>query len=151
MAEPQPLPELSGKRRCKDGERAKSRVRSGERKLRIVMPSRQIGKKPRPPSKSPTLFALPALCASAHESNQVVQGKPTPAGDIYQSDHYNAARPIQLYVDPTSGFMVGKVNKKHRHIQFGGSVQQVALAKQWIGEYIYSQLIQHAGAQNFLF
>ncbi|KAI9198177.1 hypothetical protein LWI28_011426 [Acer negundo] len=128
MAEPQPLPELSGKRRRKDGERAKSRVRSGERKLRIVMPSRQIGKKPRPPSKSPTLFA----------------GKPTPAGDIYQSDHYNAARPIQLVYG-------GKGEQKHRHIQFGGSVQQVALAKQWIGEYIYSQLIQHAGAQNFLF
>ncbi|KAK1557718.1 hypothetical protein Q3G72_030256 [Acer saccharum] len=83
----------TGKRRREDGERAKSRVRSGERNLRIVVPSRQIGKKPRPPSKSPTLFAedesnteatkvavghiaanmLPALCASAHESDGVVQ------------------------------------------------------------------------------
>ncbi|KAK2635091.1 hypothetical protein Ddye_029883 [Dipteronia dyeriana] len=34
---------------------------------------RQIGKKPSPPSRSPTLFALPALCASAHESDRVVQ------------------------------------------------------------------------------
>ncbi|KAK0580095.1 hypothetical protein LWI29_036203 [Acer saccharum] len=47
----------TGKRRREDRERAKSRVRSGERNLRIVVPSRQIGKKPRPPSKSPTLFA----------------------------------------------------------------------------------------------
>ncbi|GLT51580.1 hypothetical protein SLA2020_249810 [Shorea laevis] len=45
-----------------------------------------------------------------------------------------------------SGAMIkvygGKGEQKRRHIQFGGSAQQVALAKQRVDEYIYSQLIQ---------
>lgn len=41
----------------------------------------------------------------------------------------------------------GKGEQKLRCIQFGGSAQQVALAKQRVDEYIYSQLIQ-AGAQQ---
>ncbi|XP_020977590.1 poly(rC)-binding protein 4 isoform X2 [Arachis ipaensis] len=51
-----------------------------------------------------------------------------------------------------SGAMIkvygGKGEQKHRHIQFGGSAEQVALAKQRVDEYIYSQLIQQAGAQQ---
>ncbi|KAF2303553.1 hypothetical protein GH714_019112 [Hevea brasiliensis] len=50
-----------------------------------------------------------------------------------------------------SGAMIkvygGKGEQKHRHIQFGGTAQQVALAKQRVDEYIYSQLVQQAGAQ----
>lgn len=42
----------------------------------------------------------------------------------------------------------GKGAQKHRQIQFCGSAQQVALAKQRVDEYIYSQLIQQAGAQQ---
>ncbi|KAL6322349.1 hypothetical protein AAG906_007902 [Vitis piasezkii] len=51
-----------------------------------------------------------------------------------------------------SGAMVkvygGKGEQNHRQIQFGGSAQQVALAKQRVDEYIYSQLMQQAGAQH---
>ncbi|KAG6680168.1 hypothetical protein I3842_13G027700 [Carya illinoinensis] len=51
-----------------------------------------------------------------------------------------------------SGAMIkvygGKVEQKHRQIQFGGSTQQVALTKQRVDEYIYSQLIQQASAQQ---
>ncbi|XP_048132154.1 RNA-binding KH domain-containing protein PEPPER-like [Rhodamnia argentea] len=36
----------------------------------------------------------------------------------------------------------GKGEQKHRQIQFGGTAQQVALAKQKVDEYIYSQLTQ---------
>ncbi|KAK3430078.1 hypothetical protein EUGRSUZ_E01578 [Eucalyptus grandis] len=36
----------------------------------------------------------------------------------------------------------GKGEQKHRQIQFGGTAQQVALAKQRVDEYIYSQLTQ---------
>ncbi|KAF3440087.1 hypothetical protein FNV43_RR18365 [Rhamnella rubrinervis] len=50
-----------------------------------------------------------------------------------------------------SGAMIkvygGKGEQKHRQIQFGGNAQQVALAKQRVDEYIYSQLIQQ-GAQE---
>ncbi|RVW84475.1 KH domain-containing protein HEN4 [Vitis vinifera] len=42
----------------------------------------------------------------------------------------------------------GKGEQNHRQIQFGGSAQQVALAKQRVDEYIYSQLMQQAGAQH---
>ncbi|KAF8027365.1 hypothetical protein BT93_E0309 [Corymbia citriodora subsp. variegata] len=41
----------------------------------------------------------------------------------------------------------GKGEQKHRQIQFGGTAQQVALAKQRVDEYIYSQLTQ-ADAQQ---
>ncbi|XP_030465084.2 uncharacterized protein LOC115684482 isoform X2 [Syzygium oleosum] len=41
----------------------------------------------------------------------------------------------------------GKGEQKHRQIQFGGTAQQVALAKQKVDEYIYSQLTQ-ADAQQ---
>ncbi|XP_059599060.1 uncharacterized protein LOC100256424 isoform X1 [Vitis vinifera] len=51
-----------------------------------------------------------------------------------------------------SGAMIkvygGKGEQNHRQIQFGGSAQQVALAKQRVDEYIYSQLMQQAGAQH---
>lgn len=42
----------------------------------------------------------------------------------------------------------GKGEQNHRQIQFGGSAQQVALAKQRVDEYIYTQLMQQAGAQH---
>ncbi|KAJ6971889.1 hypothetical protein NC653_032432 [Populus alba x Populus x berolinensis] len=42
----------------------------------------------------------------------------------------------------------GKGAQKHRHIQLAGSSQQVALAKQRVDEYIYSQLVQQAGTQH---
>lgn len=42
----------------------------------------------------------------------------------------------------------GKGAQKHRHIQLAGSSQQVALAKQRVDEYIYSQLVQQAGTQQ---
>ncbi|XP_057979906.1 uncharacterized protein LOC131165822 isoform X2 [Malania oleifera] len=42
----------------------------------------------------------------------------------------------------------GKGEQKLRQIHFGGSAQQVALAKQRVDEYIYSQLIQQAGPQQ---
>ncbi|KAK1558268.1 hypothetical protein Q3G72_000516 [Acer saccharum] len=146
------------------------------------------------------------LCASAHESDRVVQisgdvpvvlkalveigcllreNPPRQVISISPTYNYSAVRPIQPYVDPTSadyvtfemmisdtmvggligrcgsnisrirnesGAMIkvygGKGEQKHRHIQFGGSAQQVALAKQRVDEYIYSQLIQQAGAQQ---
>ncbi|XP_034709631.1 poly(rC)-binding protein 4-like isoform X6 [Vitis riparia] len=51
-----------------------------------------------------------------------------------------------------SGAMIkvygGKGEQNHRQIQFGGSAQQVALAKQRVDEYIYTQLMQQAGAQH---
>ncbi|KAM2389485.1 hypothetical protein COP2_039889 [Malus domestica] len=51
-----------------------------------------------------------------------------------------------------SGAMIkvygGKGEKKHKQVQFCGSAQQVALAKQRADEYIYSQLVQQPGAQQ---
>ncbi|KAJ4727243.1 KH domain-containing protein [Melia azedarach] len=146
------------------------------------------------------------LCASAHESDRVVQisgdvpavlkalveigcqlreNPPRQVISISPTYNYSAVRPAQPFVDPTSaeyvtfemmisetmvggligrcgsnisrirnesGAMIkvygGKGEQKHRHIQFGGSAQQVALAKQRVDEYIYSQLIQQAGAQQ---
>ncbi|XP_031287681.1 poly(rC)-binding protein 4-like [Pistacia vera] len=146
------------------------------------------------------------LCASAHESDRVVQisgdipavlkalveigyqlreNPPRQVISISPTYNYGAVRPAQPFVDPTSadyvtfemmisetlvggligrcgtnisrirnesGAMIkvygGKGEQKHRHIQFGGSAQQVALAKQRVDEYIYSQLIQEAGAQQ---
>ncbi|CAK9149369.1 unnamed protein product [Ilex paraguariensis] len=41
----------------------------------------------------------------------------------------------------------GKGEQTHRQIHLGGSAQQVALAKQRVDEYVYSQLIQKAGGQ----
>ncbi|KAL9434855.1 hypothetical protein AB3S75_021174 [Citrus x aurantiifolia] len=145
------------------------------------------------------------LCASAHESDRVVQisgdvpavlnalveignqlreNPPRQVISISPAYNYSAIRPAQPFVEPTSadyvtfemliseslvggligrcgsnisrirnesGAMIkvygGKGEQKHRHIQFGGSAQQVALAKQRVDEYIYSQLIQQAGAQ----
>ncbi|KAF2315420.1 hypothetical protein GH714_039159 [Hevea brasiliensis] len=145
------------------------------------------------------------LCASAHESDRVVQisgdvpvvlkaleeigcqlreNPPKQVISISPTYNYGAVRPTQPYVDPTSadyvtlemmvsetlvggligrcgsnisrirnesGAMIkvygGKGEQKHRHIQFGGTAQQVALAKQRVDECIYSQLVQAAGAQ----
>ncbi|KAH9733352.1 KH domain-containing protein [Citrus sinensis] len=161
------------------------------------------------------------LCASAHESDRVVQisgdvpavlnalveignqlreNPPRQVISISPAYNYSAIRPAQPFVEPTSGYSMflmqntrtttlaadyvtfemliseslvggligrcgsnisrirnesgamikvygGKGEQKHRHIQFGGSAQQVALAKQRVDEYIYSQLIQQAGAQ----
>ncbi|XP_034709626.1 poly(rC)-binding protein 4-like isoform X2 [Vitis riparia] len=54
-----------------------------------------------------------------------------------------------------SGAMIkvygGKGEQNHRQIQFGGSAQQVALAKQRVDEYIYTQLMQQAGAQHSVY
>ncbi|XP_030966570.1 flowering locus K homology domain-like isoform X1 [Quercus robur] len=146
------------------------------------------------------------LCASAHESDRVVQisgdvpavlkaleeigsqlRENPPRQVISISPVYNitSIRPPQPYLDPTSadyvtfemmiseslvggligrsgtnisrirnesGAMIkvygGKGETKHRQIQFGGSAQQVALAKLRVDEYIYSQLIQQPGAQQ---
>ncbi|KAI4354724.1 hypothetical protein L6164_003570 [Bauhinia variegata] len=146
------------------------------------------------------------LCASAHESDRVVQlsgdapavmkaleeigcqlreNPPRQVISISPTYNYAAFRPPQPYLDPTSadyvtfemlisetlvggligrcgsnisrirnesGAMIkvygGKGEQKHRQIQFGGSAQQVALAKQRVDEYIYSQLIQQGGSQQ---
>ncbi|KAK2415517.1 KH domain-containing protein HEN4 [Trifolium repens] len=142
------------------------------------------------------------LCASAHESDRVVQlsgdvstvmkaleeigfqlreNPPRQVISISPTYNYAAIRPSQPYLDPNSvdyvtfemlisetmvggligrcgsnisrirnesGAMIkvygGKGEQKHRQIQFGGSAQQVALAKQRVDEYIYSQLIQQS-------
>ncbi|KAH1044652.1 hypothetical protein GYH30_026086 [Glycine max] len=149
------------------------------------------------------------LCASAHESDRVVQlsgdvpavmkaleeigcqlreNPPRQVISISPTYNYAAIRPSQPYLDPTSvdyvtfemlisetmvggligrcgsnisrirnesGAMIkvygGKGEQKHRQIQFGGSAQQVALAKQRVDEYIYSQLIQQTGTQQSVF
>ncbi|KAL5167210.1 RNA-binding KH domain-containing protein PEPPER [Glycine soja] len=155
------------------------------------------------------------LCASAHESDRVVQlsgdvpavmkaleeigcqlreNPPRQVISISPTYNYAAIRPSQPYLDPTSGYLMttnlavdyvtfemlisetmvggligrcgsnisrirnesgamikvygGKGEQKHRQIQFGGSAQQVALAKQRVDEYIYSQLIQQTGTQQ---
>ncbi|KAI8545457.1 hypothetical protein RHMOL_Rhmol07G0041600 [Rhododendron molle] len=44
----------------------------------------------------------------------------------------------------------GKGEHNHRQIHIGGSAQQVALAKQRIDEYVYSQFIQQVGAQQLI-
>ncbi|KAK7394628.1 hypothetical protein VNO78_15161 [Psophocarpus tetragonolobus] len=149
------------------------------------------------------------LCASAHESDRVVQlsgdipavmkaleeigcqlreNPPRQVISISPTYNYAAIRPSQPYLDPASvdyvtfemlisetmvggligrcgsnisrirnesGAMIkvygGKGEQKHRQIQFGGSAQQVALAKQRVDEYIYSQLIQQTGTQQSAF
>ncbi|KAE9617880.1 putative K domain-containing protein [Lupinus albus] len=146
------------------------------------------------------------LCASAHESDRVVQlsgdlpavmkaleeigyqlreNPPKQVISISPTYNYAAIRPSQPYLDPSSvdyvtfemlisetmvggligrcganisrirnesGAMIkvygGKGEQKHRQIQFGGSAEQVALAKQRVDEYIYSQLIQQTGTQE---
>lgn len=140
------------------------------------------------------------LCASAHESDRVVQlsgdvstvmkaleeigcqlreNPPRQVISISPTYNYAAIRPSQPYLDPNSvdyvtfemlisetmvggligrcgsnisrirnesGAMIkvygGKGEQKHRQIQFGGSAEQVALAKKRVDEYIYDQLIQ---------
>lgn len=42
----------------------------------------------------------------------------------------------------------GRGEQNYRQIQFGGSAEQVALAKQRVDEYIYSQVIRQAGVQQ---
>ncbi|EOX96435.1 hypothetical protein QUC31_005556 [Theobroma cacao] len=148
------------------------------------------------------------LCASAHESDRVVQisgdvpavlkalaeigyqlreNPPRQVISISPAYNFNLLRPPQPqpYVDPTSADYVtfemvvsetfiggligrcgsnisririesgatikvygGKGEQKVRHIQFSGSSQQVALAKQRVDECIYSQMIQQAGTQQ---
>ncbi|KAA8520458.1 hypothetical protein F0562_014714 [Nyssa sinensis] len=146
------------------------------------------------------------LCASAHESDRVVQisgdvpavlkaveeigcqlrdNPPKQVVSISPSYSLGFNRPPQQYVDPTSADYVtlemmisetmvggligrcgsnisrirsesgatikvygGKGEQKHRQIHLAGSTQQVALAKQRVDEYIYSQLIQQAGTQQ---
>ncbi|XP_024032959.1 poly(rC)-binding protein 4 [Morus notabilis] len=145
-------------------------------------------------------------CASAHESDRVVQisgdvhavlkaleeigcqlreNPPKQVISISPAYNYTTVRPPQPYMDPTSvdyvtfemaisetlvGGLIGrsgsnisrirnesgatikvyggKGEQKQRQIQFGGSAQQVALAKQRVDEYVYSQLIQQADAQQ---
>ncbi|KAM1157165.1 hypothetical protein ACFX1X_028118 [Malus domestica] len=148
------------------------------------------------------------LCASAHESDRVVQvsgdfpavlkalqeigdqlreNPPRQVISISPAYNYTTRRPpqVQPYMDPASaeyitfemvisetlvggligrngsnisrirnesGAMIkvygGKGEQKHRQVQFCGSAQQVALAKQRVDEYIYSQLVQQPGAQQ---
>ncbi|KAJ7950824.1 KH domain-containing protein [Quillaja saponaria] len=146
------------------------------------------------------------LCASAHESDRVVQlsgdipavmkaleeigcqlreNPPKQVISISPTYNYAAIRTPQHYLDPTSADYVtcemlisetmvggligrcgsnisrirnesgatikvhgGKGEQKHRQIQIGGSAQQVALARQRVDEYIYSQYIQQGGAQQ---
>ncbi|KAM6587426.1 hypothetical protein CsatA_010031 [Cannabis sativa] len=146
------------------------------------------------------------LCASAHESDRVVQisgdvsavlkaleeigcqlreNPPRQVISISPAYNYTTVRPHPPYMDPSSADYVtfemvisetlvggligrcgsnisrirnesgatikvygGKGEQNQRQIQFGGSTQQVALAKQRVDEYIYSQLIQPAGAQQ---
>ncbi|CAH1416078.1 unnamed protein product [Lactuca virosa] len=147
------------------------------------------------------------LCASAHESDRVVQisgdvpavlralveigcqlRDNPPKQIISISPTYNLGfthRPTQQYVDPSSAEYVtlemmisetfiggligrcgsnisrirtesgatikvhgGKGENKHRQIHLGGSAQQVALAKQRVDEYIYTQMMQETGGQQ---
>ncbi|XP_039048033.1 RNA-binding KH domain-containing protein PEPPER-like [Hibiscus syriacus] len=147
------------------------------------------------------------LCASAHESDRVVQisgdfpavlkalaeiayqlreNPPRQVISISPAYNFNLLRPAppQPFVDPTSADYVtfemvvsgtyiggligrcgsnisririesgatikvygGKGEQNVRHIQFSGSSQQVALAKQRVDECIYSQMMQQAGTQ----
>ncbi|KAK1418482.1 hypothetical protein QVD17_27627 [Tagetes erecta] len=147
------------------------------------------------------------LCASAHESDRVVQisgdvpavqralveigcqlRDNPPKQIISISPTYNLGfmhLPAQQYVNPSSADYVtlemmisetfiggligrggsnisrirtesgatikvhgGKGENKHRQIQLGGSAQQVALAKQRVDEYIYTQMMQQSGGQH---
>ncbi|XP_031113991.1 poly(rC)-binding protein 4-like [Ipomoea triloba] len=146
------------------------------------------------------------LCASAHESDRVVQVSGDipavlravveigcqlrdnpPRQVITISPTYNLGfnRPLHQYVDPNSAEYVnatmlipealaggligrcgsnisrirtesgatikvygGKGEQKQRQIHLGGSAQQVALAKQRIDEYVYSQLMLQTGGQQ---
>ncbi|KAM7508831.1 hypothetical protein LguiA_019284 [Lonicera macranthoides] len=146
------------------------------------------------------------LCASAHESDRVVQisgevpavlkalieigcqlRENPPKQVISFSPTYNLGthQPPQQYVDPNSAEYVtlvmmiseamvggligrcgsnisrirtesgatikvygGRGEQKLRQIHLGGSAQQVALAKQRVDEYIYSQMMQQAGGQQ---
>ncbi|KAL5571669.1 hypothetical protein UlMin_021266 [Ulmus minor] len=145
------------------------------------------------------------LCASAHESDRVVQlsgdvsavlkaleeigcqlriNPPRQVISVSPAYNFPSIRPQQPYVDPNSADYVtfemviseslvggligrcgsnisrirsesgatikvygGKGEQNQRQIQFGGTAQQVALAKQRVDEYIYSQLIEEARAQ----
>ncbi|KAF4381787.1 hypothetical protein F8388_008963 [Cannabis sativa] len=111
------------------------------------------------------------LCASAHESDRVVQAleeigcqlRPTNLAADYVTFEMvisetlvggligrcgsNISR-IRNESGATIKVYGGKGEQNQRQIQFGGSTQQVALAKQRVDEYIYSQLIQPAGAQQ---
>ncbi|XP_022756943.1 RNA-binding KH domain-containing protein PEPPER-like [Durio zibethinus] len=148
------------------------------------------------------------LCASAHESDRVVQisgdvpvvlkalseigyllreNPPRQVISISPAYNFNLLRPAlpQSYVDPASADFVtfemvvsetfiggligrsgsnisririesgatikvygGKGEQNVRHIQFTGSSQQVALAKQRVDECIYSQMIQQSGTRQ---
>ncbi|KAG6592929.1 RNA-binding KH domain-containing protein PEPPER, partial [Cucurbita argyrosperma subsp. sororia] len=145
------------------------------------------------------------LCASAHESDRVVQisgdvlavlkaleeignqlrvNPPRQVISVSPTYNYNAIHPPQSYMDPTSvnyvtfemlisetlvggligigGFNISRIRNEsgatikvcggrgeqnYRQLQFGGSAEQVALAKQRVDEYIYSQLMRQAGVQ----
>ncbi|CAK9328740.1 unnamed protein product [Citrullus colocynthis] len=146
------------------------------------------------------------LCASAHESDRVVQisgdipavlkaleeignqlrvNPPRQVISVSPTYNYNTMHPPQSYMDPTSvnyvtfemlisetlvggligigGFNISRIRNEsgatikvcggrgeqnYRQIQFGGSAEQVALAKQRVDEYIYSQVIRQAGVQQ---
>ncbi|CAN6703951.1 unnamed protein product [Malus baccata var. baccata] len=122
------------------------------------------------------------LCASAHESDRVVQVSignfpvvlkalqeicdqlrttnlaaeyitfemvisKTLVGGLIGRNSSNISRIRNEY-----GAMVkvygGKGEQRHRQVQFCGSAHQVALAKQRVDEYIYSQLVQQPLAQQ---
>ncbi|KAK4379458.1 hypothetical protein RND71_001320 [Anisodus tanguticus] len=146
------------------------------------------------------------LCASAHESDRVVQAvgdipavlravveigcqlrdnPPKQVISISPTYNHGYSRAHQPYVDPSSAEYVnltmlvpeslaggligrcgsnisriraesgatikvhgGKGEQKQRQIHLGGSSQQVALAKQRVDEYVYSQLMLQAGGEQ---
>ncbi|CAI9101284.1 OLC1v1038578C3 [Oldenlandia corymbosa var. corymbosa] len=148
------------------------------------------------------------LCASAHESDRVVQisgdidsvqkavmeigchlrdNPPNQVISINLPHKHGFSRQPHQYVDPTSAEYVnleimvpesmvggligrcgsnisrirtesgatikvygGKGEQTQRQIHLGGSAQQVALAKQRIDEYVYSQMMQQSGVQQSL-
>ncbi|KAG7025337.1 RNA-binding KH domain-containing protein PEPPER [Cucurbita argyrosperma subsp. argyrosperma] len=124
------------------------------------------------------------LCASAHESDRVVQisgdvpavlkaleeignqlrvNPPRQVISVSPTYNYNAIHPPQSYMDPTSvnyvtfemlisetlvggligigGFNISRIRNE------SGATIKVALAKQRVDEYIYSQLMRQAGVQ----
>lgn len=146
------------------------------------------------------------LCASAHESDRVVQvsgdipavlravveigcqlrdNPPKQVISISPTYNLGYSRPSQPYVDPSSADYVnltmlipeslaggligrcgsnisriraesgasikvhgGKGEQKQRQVHLGGNAQQVALAKQRVDEYVYSQLMLQAGGEQ---
>ncbi|GFZ00680.1 hypothetical protein Acr_14g0003150 [Actinidia rufa] len=102
------------------------------------------------------------LYASAHESDRVVQVSytfftdyvtlemmisETIIGGLIGRCGSNISK-IRSESGATIKVYGGKGEQKFRQLHIGGSAQQVAMAKQRVDEYTYSQFIQQAGAQH---